>query len=63
MKAKQESKVPYTLKTLQRKEQNYFNLYIVIDGKRFELVPHSRTIKEKSYFYMLLKKTDLYEGE
>lgn len=42
------------------KNGNYYhNLYINIGGKSFELVPRARTVKEKAYFYSLLKVSDL----
>lgn len=37
----------------------YMNLYIVIDGHQFELVPHCRTKRETAYFYALFSFLDL----
>lgn len=37
----------------------YLNLYVFIDGKRFELVPHVRSVKEKALFYGLLSRSPL----
>ena len=34
----------------------FTNLYIYVDGKRFELVPHCRTVREVAYFYALLTR-------
>lgn len=58
---KKNDKLKTELKTNERKNNNEFvNLYLFIDGKRFELVPHCRTIREKAYFYSMLKKSNLY---
>lgn len=35
------------------------NLYIYIDGKRFELVPHCRSKRETAYFYNMLARSEL----
>lgn len=39
--------------------KTYTNLYVVIDGHKFEVVPRWFTIKEKSFFYSLVAKCDL----
>lgn len=46
----------------RRNGSNYNNVYIVIDGFRFEVVPHTRSKKETAYFYALLEKSDLILG-
>lgn len=52
------------LKCLKRSkniDKDYVNVYIYIDGHRFELVPHCRTPKETAYFYKLLKDSNLID--
>lgn len=46
----------------RRQDSPYNNVYIVIDGFRFEVVPHTRSKKETAYFYALLEKSDLMLG-
>lgn len=45
----------------QKRESNedFINLYLFINGVRFELVPHCRSKRESAYFYALLKKSKL----
>lgn len=45
--------------TEMRKSGAYVNVYIVLDGCRFELVPHCRTKRETAYFYNLLSRSPL----
>lgn len=45
--------------TQPRKSGAYLNVYIELDGMRFELVPHCRTVREKAYFYNLLARSPL----
>lgn len=43
--------------TLVRKTNpSFYNLYIYLDGFKFELVPHVRTVQEKALFYGVLKR-------
>lgn len=37
-----------------KSDNDYLNVYIEIDGYRFELVPHTRTVKETALFYAVL---------
>ena len=37
-----------------KSDNDYLNVYIEIDGYRFELVPHTRTAKETALFYAVL---------
>ena len=41
------------------KNGDYINIYLYVDGCRFELVPHTRSVRETAYFYSLLKKSKL----
>lgn len=54
-----EIKVEFTTAPRVHDGVEYVNLYVVIDGKRFELVPHVRSIKEKAYFYGMLSRSPL----
>lgn len=38
---------------------DFVNLYVYLDGYRFELVPHCRTKKETAFFYALLSRSSL----
>lgn len=38
---------------------DFVNLYVVLDGRKFELVPHCRTKRETAYFYNLLARSPL----
>lgn len=43
--------------TLTRKTNpSFYNTYIYLNGYRFEMVPHVKTVKEKALFYGLLKR-------
>lgn len=54
----------YELKVVKRAKNNdYVNLYIYIDGYRFELVPHTRSVKETAFYYSLLKNSKLMSAE
>lgn len=41
-------------KKREKTDNDYLNVYIEIDGYRFEVVPHVRTMKEKALFYAVL---------
>ena len=59
-----EKKLKVELQTAKRKNNDkYTNLYIFIDGYRFELVPHCRTITETSFFYDLLKRSEVSSAD
>lgn len=46
----------YELTVAPRKNGEFLNLYVYVDGKRFEIVPHCRTIRETAYFYALVSR-------
>lgn len=54
-------KLEHNLEAVQRQhnDKEFTNLYLYIDGKKFEVVPRCWTVKEKAYFYSLLSKSDL----
>lgn len=61
MKHEEQREIKVSLETAPRVHDGveYTNLYLIIDGKRFELVPHARTVKEKALFYGLLSRSPL----
>lgn len=46
----------YAVKRQHSDGKTYNNIYVEIDGHKFEVVPRVWTIKEKAYFYSLLDK-------
>lgn len=59
MKENETTQRDYELKVEPRKNGEFLNLYLYIDGKRFELVPHCRSIRETAYFYGTLARSSL----
>lgn len=51
-------KVSLKVKT-RESNKTYNNVYMVIDGKEFEVVPHCRSKMETAFFYALLNHSEL----
>lgn len=59
MQLDEKGRVELTLAPRVHDGVEYINLYITIDGKRFELVPHCRTLRETALFYGVLSRSPL----
>lgn len=51
--------VKFVTETRKSGAGDFVNLYVYLNGCRFELVPHCRTKRETAYFYNMLSRSPL----